>query len=370
MAKKAALVIGTRPDIIKMSPLIRLFRKQKRSFFVIHTGQHYSFELDRIFFQELNLPEPEYSLSVKSTAPYEQGRHTGTIMIEVEKILLKELPGVVLVHGDTNSALAGALVTSKISTTKSYTGYSMELGHVEAGLRSYDRTMPEEINRVICDHLSDYLFAPTEHDRKNAEKEGIDPGKLFVTGNTIVDAVEQNLEISRRKGDILKKLGIERNEYALVTAHRQENVDNELKLKSILKGLAMLNRETGLRIIYPMHPRTRKNIERFGVKIPEEITFMEPIGFLDFLQLEANARLAITDSGGIQEECCILKVPCVTIRENTERPSTVEIKANILAGTDAESIVKCCRKMINSGRNWESPFGRGNAAEKISETIF
>jgi UDP-N-acetylglucosamine 2-epimerase (non-hydrolysing) len=294
-----------------------------------------------------------------------QGTHLGNIMIEMEKVFLKEKPDVVLVHGDTNSAIGGALLASKISTTKDYTGYCIKLGHVEAGLRSYDRTMTEEINRVVCDHLSDYLFVPTELARQNVRKEGIDETKFFVVGNTIVDAVQQNLALSEKKGNVLEKFGLKKGKYILATIHRQENVDAKEKFKAVLDGLVLINKRLGLPIVYPLHPRTKSRMQSFGIEMPKEITFIEPQGFLDFLQLEANAKLTMTDSGGVQEESCILHVPCVTIRENTERPETLEVGCNILAGTNPEKMLECAKKMINIDTNWNNPFGDGKSGEKI-----
>lgn len=367
--KKIALVVGTRPDIIKICPIIRYLEKAEADYFVIHTGQHYSYELDKIFFEELQLPQPKYRLDVKSVGPHRQGTHTGTLLLKMEGVLLKELPATVLVHGDTNSALAGALLTSKISTTKAYTGYSIKLGHVEAGLRSYDRSMPEEINRVICDHLSDYLFAPTESAKQNALREGVEAKKIFVVGNTIVDAVQQNLNLSEGRKRIISELGLKPKVYALATVHRQENVDDKARYKGILDGLAMINKELGLRILYPIHPRAKRMMSEFKLEKPQGVKFTEPVGFLEFLQLEANAKLTITDSGGVQEESCILGVPCITVRDNTERPETLEIGANTLAGADPKRMLESARKMLSAGNSWPSPFGDGKSGERICKIL-
>jgi UDP-N-acetylglucosamine 2-epimerase (non-hydrolysing) len=366
---KVAIVAGTRPDIIKLSPIIRYLEKIKANYFVIHTGQHYSYELDKVFFQELSIPTPKYNLEIKSIAPHLQGTHTGRILIDMEKIFLEEKPDIVLVHGDTNSALGGALLASKMSTTKEYTGYSIKIGHIESGLRSYDRSMPEEINRVICDHLSDYLFAPTESAKKNMLKEGLEEKKIFVVGNTIVDAVQQNLKLAEKKGDIPAQFGLKKGNYILATVHRQENVDAKEKFRDILDGMIKIRKELGLPIIYPLHPRTKSRMEAFGFEMPKEIMFIEPVGFLEFLQLEANAKLTMTDSGGVQEESCILNVPCVTIRENTERPETLEIGCNILAGTNPDKMLDCAKKMLNAKKGWKNPFGDGHSAEKISDIL-
>lgn len=351
-----AIILGTRPEIIKMAPIIRECEKRKLDYFVLHTGQHYSHQMDSIFFEQLELPGARYNLDIGSASHAEQ---TGRIMAGVEKVLMDEDPDVVLVQGDTNTVLAGALAASKLH---------IKVGHVEAGLRSYDRTMPEEINRVVADHISDYLFAPTENSRENLRKEGIGDEKIHVTGNTIVDSVYQNLEIARRKVNVLADLGLEPKEYFLVTAHRQENVDKRPRLAEIIKGLELVAREFSLPIIFPVHPRTRKMMEEFGFEL-DGIKAIEPLGFLEFLQLEANARLALTDSGGVQEEACILGVPCVTLRENTERPETVDVGANMLAGTESQRIMDCARKMIGTDEVWKNPFGEGNTGQRIIQIL-
>ena len=348
-----SVILGTRPEIIKMSPIIRECENQSLEYFIIHTGQHYSYNLDKVFFEELELPEAKYNLGVGSGSHAEE---TGKMLIGIEKILLKEEPDVVLIEGDTNTILAGALAASEIH---------IKIGHVEAGLRSYDRFMPEEINRVLTDHVSDYLFAPTEKAKENLLKEGIEEDKVFVTGNTIVDAVNQNLEIAKRKMDIMSRLNFNPRGYFLATAHRQENVDVKDRLKGVLDGLALVYEEFNLPIIYPIHPRTMKRIKEFGLKIPEGVELIEPLGYLEFLQLEANARLVLTDSGGVQEETCVLKVPCVTLRDNTERPETIEVGSNILVGTKTEKILDGVKLMFNKENNWGNPFGDGRAGMRI-----
>ncbi len=335
-----AIILGTRPEIIKMAPIIRECERRALDYFVLHTGQHYSHQMDSIFFEQLELPAARYNLDVGSASHAEQ---TGRILAGVEKVLMDERPDVVLVQGDTNTVLAGALAASKLH---------IKVGHVEAGLRSYDRTMPEEINRVVADHISDYLFAPTKNSRENLRREGIAEEKIYVTGNTIVDSVYQNLEIARRKVNVLADLGLKPKEYFLVTAHRQENVDSRERLGEILKGLELVSREFGLPVVFPVHPRTKKMADEFGFEFEFDgngIRAIEPLGFLEFLQLEANARLALTDSGGVQEETCILGVPCVTLRENTERPETVDVGANVLAGVSSIEMLKATKQMLSQG---------------------
>ncbi|MHC1604391.1 MAG: non-hydrolyzing UDP-N-acetylglucosamine 2-epimerase [Candidatus Methanofastidiosia archaeon] len=347
-----AIVLGTRPEIIKFSPIIRDLEKRRTDYFVIHTGQHYSFEMDKIFFEELELSEPKHHLNVGSGR---HGEQTARMIDGIEKVFISEKPKIVLVEGDTNTVLAGSIVASKTDAL---------LGHVEAGLRSYDRTMPEEINRVVSDHLSDLLFAPTQTSRGNLVKEGINEEKIFVTGNTVVDALFQNLKISQKR--FSKESIIPNGEYILVTAHRQENVDNPARLKSILESLHALSESLNVGVLFPAHPRTVKMMKRFLLDKPPGVEIIKPVGYLEFLQLESKALLIVTDSGGVQEEACILNVPCVTIRENTERPETVDVGANILAGTEKEKIVEMASRMANFDRKWVNPYGDGKSGERIA----
>lgn len=340
-----------------MSSIIRECVSNKLDFFVLHTGQHYTYNLDKAFFEQLELPDPKYNIESGSN---NQGKQTADILAKAEEILLKEKPDVVLVQGDTNSVLAGALAAAKLY---------IKVGHVEAGLRSYDREMPEEINRILTDHISDYLFCPTKKAQDIALKEGIEESKIFLTGNTIVDAVLQNLKISQTKADILKKLGIEKGKYMLITAHRPSNVDNKESLQNLLNGFELVYNEYKLPLIYPIHPRTKKMLEKFNLKVPDGLKLIEPLSFLEFLQLEANSKLILTDSGGIQEEACILKIPCVTLRENTERPETIDVNANVLAGNDPDRILECAKEMLSKSTNWQNPFGDGKSAKKIIEIL-
>lgn len=369
MKRKLCFIYGTRPEIIKLSPLIKLCRRKNVPFFSIHTGQHYSYDMDRIFFQELGLGFPDYRLKIRSTAPYRQGEHTGRMLVEIEDILLKEMPYCVIVQGDTNTVLAGALTAEKISTTESYTGFHIKVAHVEAGLRSYDRSMPEETNRFIADHLSDFLFVPTAKERNILLKEGANSKKIFITGNTIVDAVGENIHTAASKSSISERLDLNRQAYILLTLHRQENVDSKIIFGSIIKGLDKVCRRIKLPVVFPMHPRTLKMLDKFGLKLPAGVRVIEPVSFLDFLWLEANAALALTDSGGVQEETCILGVPCVTLRNNTERPETVSVGSNIIAGTTAEGILKAALKMLNIRKRWKNPFGDGRASERMLKIL-
>ncbi len=368
MQEKTAIVFGTRPEIIKLAPVIKECQRKKMPFFTIHSGQHYSHGMDRVFFEQLGLPEPDYQLAVKSSAPYMQGQHTGRMMEKIEEIMLKEKPRNLLVEGDTNTVLASSLVSAKIATVKQLVDFSPRLGHVEACLRSYDKGMPEEMNRVLADHLSDFLFAPTEGAKQNALKENLAEEKIFVTGNTIVDALH-SVKHEINKSEAMSKLAVREKEFALLTLHRQENVDDRLRLQSILKGIVLFSRKSGLKAVWPVHPRARKMISAFGIKVPPGITMIKPLGFFEFLSLEKNAAIALTDSGGVQEEACIFGTKCVTLRENTERPETVKIGANVVAGWKAEEIAGHALEMLSSSGKWEQPFGQGDAAKKIVNVL-
>lgn len=347
-----SVVLGTRPEIIKMAPVIRACQDAGLDYSVVHTGQHYSYEMDRIFFDELELPQPEFNLDVGSGSHAEQ---TGKIMMGTELVFLKKSPDIVLVQGDTNTVMAAALAAVKLH---------IPVGHVEAGLRSFDREMPEEINRIVADHIAGYLFAPTTLSRDYLCNEGIDEKKIFVTGNTIVDAVYQNREIAFKKSSAILEGDLAQKGYFLVTAHRSENVDNKAHLAAIIASLTELKRTYDLPVIFPMHPRTQKMMKEFGIN-SRGLIITQPIGYLEFLKLEANARLIFTDSGGVQEESCILNVPCVTLRENTERPETITAGANILAGTKTDTIIAAAAAMMNTTRTWKNPYGDGKAGERI-----
>lgn len=351
-----AVVLGTRPEIIKMAPVIRECQRRELDYFIIHTGQHYSYEMDKVFFEELELPLPKLNLDAGSGSHADQ---TGRIMSGIERVLMRERPDIILVQGDTNTVLAGCLTASKLH---------IKVGHVEAGLRSFDRDMPEEINRIVADHISDYLFAPTETSRDNLLKEGISHSKISLTGNTIVDSVSQNKAIAEKNVDILKELGLKPKGYFLATAHRMENVDSRERLGEILRGLSILNKEFLMPVIFPVHPRTRKMIREFELEI-NEVDTMDPVGFFEFLQLEANARLILTDSGGIQEEACILGVPCVTFRNNTERPETIAVQSNMLVGAESGQIMHGVRTMLNRRNGWKNPFGDGQAGRRIIDRV-
>lgn len=347
------VVLGTRPEIVKMSPIVRELQRIGSNFDIVHTGQHYSFEMDSVFFRDLELPRPTLNLEVGSGT---HGAQTGKMLAGLERFFMDAHPDMVLVQGDTNTVLAGALAAAKLN---------VPVGHVEAGLRSFDRRMPEEVNRVLTDHISDLLFAPTEVSAANLMTEGIPSEKVFVTGNTIVDAVDQNLRLAEGKVDALGTLGIKKGGYILATLHRQENVDSSQRLTEAVEGMRMVAKEMGKEIIWPMHPRAKRNVEALGIGLPEEVRVISPLGFLEFLQVESSAALLMTDSGGVQEEGCILGVPCITLRDNTERPETVEAGGNLVVGTDPMRMLDGARAMMGRKLTWKCPLGEPGAAERI-----
>ncbi len=312
--------------------------------------------MDKVFFEQLKLPLAKFNLDVGSG---NHGKQTGIMLGRIENVLQSERPDIVLVEGDTNTVLAGALAAVKLG---------IKVGHVEAGLRSYDRRMPEEINRVLTDHCSDYLFAPTDKSKEILLHEGIPENQIFVVGNTAVDAVYQNIEIAKSKDKILNELGLISGKFMLATSHRQENVDDKTRFAGIIKGLQLIQREFGVPLIYPIHPRARKQLELFGIDT-DGLTLVEPLDYLSFLNLESKALLVLSDSGGVQEETCILGVPCVTLRDNTERPETVEVGSNMLAGTDPDRILEAAKVMVKRQKGWVNPFGDGKTAKKIIEVL-
>jgi UDP-N-acetylglucosamine 2-epimerase (non-hydrolysing) len=357
---KVAIILGTRPEIIKFSPIIRELQNERVPFSIIHTGQHYSYEMDKVFFEELKLPAPQYNLDVGS------GNHavqTAKMLSGLETILEEESPSVVLIEGDTNSVLAGALAAVKLA---------IPVGHIEAGLRSYDRRMPEEINRVLTDHISLFLFAPTEIAVQNLRDEGIgskpfltqggvEQAHIYNVGNSIVEATLQNLHLAQQtEPRLLQEFGLTPKEYVLLTSHRSENVDNRAFLENLCQLVDHVNQEYKLTVVWPIHPRTVNRLAEFDLAPPA--TLIGPQGYLNFLALESNARLVITDSGGVQEEACVLGIPCVTVRKTTERLETILIGANELGGTEFETMREALDKMMQTRRKWNLPYAPDTSA--------
>lgn len=357
MTSQLVFILGTRPEIIKLAPVIRACEHAGVEYSLVHTGQHYSDELDEVFFDDLELRAPDYNLEVGSDS---HGRQTGEMLLGLDEVLDAERPDTVVVQGDTNSALAGGMVASK---------RDCELAHVEAGLRSFDREMPEEINRVLIDHAASWLFAPTREAAEQLREENVPDDRIAVTGNTIVDAVRENAQLAVSKSDVLSDLGLEREEFALLTLHRAKNVDDEARFASLLEGVARYARRTDTEVIYPIHPHAADRIEAFGLRVPDRVRLVDPLSFLDFLRLESTAAIVFTDSGGVQEEACVVGTPCVTLRNNTERPETLTVGSNVLAGDDLSDIVEAGLEMRFGCGDWDVPFGDGNAAIRILDHL-
>jgi UDP-N-acetylglucosamine 2-epimerase (non-hydrolysing) len=356
---------------MKMAPVHKELLKHKRKFIhkIIHTGQHYDSKMSAVFFKELELPKPHIYLGVGSKSHAEQ---TALIMIKLEKVLKKESPDLVIVYGDVNSTIAAGLVCAKLIGKN---GCPIPLAHVESGLRSRDRRMPEEINRILTDNIADYLFITEKSGYENLISSGFDRKKIYFVGNTMIDSLEDYI-LKANKSNVLKNLCISKKSYALITLHRPSNVDNKVnlnKILSILKNINKINKNTD--IVFPVHPRTIKMIEKFKLKKKFEelknLIITEPFGYINFLALIKNAKYVLTDSGGIQEETTYLKVPCLTLRDNTERPITITEGTNVLCGLRDEKIFNSIRK-IESGRISKSSipkFWDGKAATRIVHSL-
>jgi UDP-N-acetylglucosamine 2-epimerase (non-hydrolysing) len=356
--KEIMLVVGTRPEIIKMAPILRVFQNNSVPFVFVHCGQHYDYNMSQRFIEELSLPKPDYSFKIKVYSPCVQ---TGRIMRTVGRVVKKVKPRLVLVEGDTNGVLASALAAVKLD---------VPVGHVEAGLRSFDLRMPEEHNRRLVDHISSYLFAPTDTARKNLENENV-WGKIYVTGNTVVDAVMQHLPIAEKKSSILEKIRFK--EFALVTAHRAENVDNQVVLRNFVESFV----KAPIPIVYPIHPRTRKCLRQHKMwksfASSENVQILPPLGYFDFLLLMKECKMIITDSGGLQEEATAppLRKPVLVIRLSTERPEAVEAGFAKVVGVDKKNILDAMEKTLNGKLNFPrfSPYGDGDAGKSIVSVL-
>jgi len=361
---KMVLIAGARPNFMKIAPIIEAIDCHNRTkpeitinTVLVHTGQHYDHEMSRVFFEDLELPPPDIYLGVGSGTHSQQ---TGKIMIAVEDVLMNQAPDLVVVVGDVNSTLAGALASVKLH---------IPVAHVEAGLRSFDREMPEEINRILTDAISDYLFTHSSDADKNLMKEGISHEKIFFVGNVMADSLLYN-KAKAEQCRTLDRFGLNKRNYALLTLHRPSNVDVRENMLNIFRALMQIVEE--LPIIFPVHPRTQQRLKEFAIlnQLPgnsERLLLIEPLGYLDFLNLEINARFVITDSGGIQEETTVLGIPCLTLRNSTERPVTISQGTNTLVGNDTEVIVREALKIIGGGDKqincpelWD-----GKAAERI-----
>lgn len=372
---KIVSVVGARPQFIKLAPLVRVFKRRSLRHLIVHTGQHYDYKMSRVFFNQLGMPEPDYHLGVGSGT---HGFQTAEMLKGIERVLLDVKPRWVVVYGDTNSTLAGALAAVK---------YHMPVVHVEAGLRSYNRRMPEEVNRVLTDHVSFLLFCPTETAVENLKREGFDnillDGKLAGldialpdydgrrplvsnTGDIMYDALSLCLEVAQKNSRILDNQGLSDKNYYLATVHRAENTDNPENLKAIFEALAEVSRDTP--VVVPLHPRTKGALSALNISTPD-LMLIEPVSYFDMLILERNASRVFTDSGGVQKEAFLLGVPCVTLRNETEWIETVESGWNILAGARREAIVEAALTALGEHAT-PHYYGCGNAAEIMTEILF
>lgn len=350
MTKHISYVLGTRPEIIKLSPLLRRSVQDNIPFHLIHSGQHYSQELDAIFFTQCALPMPNVNLHIGS------GSHAETIskmMIGFEKIWQENRPAVVVVQGDTNTVFAAAFVAHRLQ---------IPVAHVEAGLRSFDRTMPEESNRVMVDHISDRLYVPTNAQRENLLQEGIQEAYIQITGNTIQDAIQENMPIALKMELPAEIRAIDRSNYAIITLHRPALVDNPILLATVLRTIDTALRSRNMIGIFLVHPRTQKIISNIQFTA---IVCCTPVGYFEMLQLLRDATMVCTDSGGLQEEAAILQIPCVTIRENTERPETMAAGGNYLVGFDVEKITHIITTLDSANIHWQPVYTIDNPTETI-----
>jgi len=360
--KKIMIVAGARPNFMKIAPLMREFKEHKDYFQVslVHTGQHYDIQMSDVFFKELGIPKPHISLEVGSSSHTIQ---TAKIMLAFERVLLKKKPDLIVVVGDVNSTMACSLVAAKMN---------VQIAHVEAGLRSGDREMPEEINRIVTDSLSDYLFVSEESGLCNLKKEGVPASKVFHVGNVMIDTLLSNMS-KINKSKAFKAFGLQPKAYSVLTLHRPSNVDSEETLKEIYTILDAISKK--INVIYPIHPRTKKMIEKhkFGKKLEKlnNLILIGPLGYIDFMKLVKESQFVLTDSGGIQEETTVLKVPCLTMRKNTERPATIEQGTNILVGRNQSKIVKEVNKILNnrSKKGGIPKYWDGKTAQRIVKIL-
>lgn len=348
--KTIASIVGARPQFIKAAPVSRALASDFKEVF-IHTGQHYDYGMSEVFFTEMEMRPPDFNLGIGGGS---HGEQTGKMLVELEKVFNKVKPDCVLVYGDTNSTLAGALAAAKVG---------ISLAHVEAGLRSYNRAMPEEINRVLTDHVSNLLFCPTDEAVENLVKEGIVKG-VHRVGDVMCDALLHNLELAHGKSQILKRLGLKKGEYALATIHRAANTDHKNRMSSILNAFGSLSSQ----VVFPVHPRARKMMQEWGLPIKPNVSLIEPLGHFDMLVLQENANTILTDSGGVQKEAYLLGVRCITLREETEWVETVSAGWNKLVGVNSNMIVDTYNNWHPQGER-TSLYGDGHSALQICKII-
>jgi UDP-N-acetylglucosamine 2-epimerase len=350
---KIVTIVGARPQFIKAAPVSRALRKAGHAEFLVHTGQHYDDDMSAIFFRELDLPEPDINLEVGSGS---HGQQTGQMLMRIENVLLTERPDRVLIYGDTNSTLAGALAAVKLH---------IPVAHVEAGLRSFNRRMPEEHNRIVADHVSDLLFCPTQTAVDNLQREGTTQG-VHLVGDVMYDSVLYNIQLAEKQSSILKTLKLQSKSYVLVTVHRAENTDNHENLQHIFQALDKITQD-GLQVIIPLHPRTRKKLDILEVSL-NTLQLLDPVSYLDMLLLEQHAHVILTDSGGVQKEAYWLSVPCITLREETEWVETVKTGWNVVVGANMEKIIQTVETFQPPKRH-PHLYGDGNAASRCIEIL-
>jgi len=350
---KIMTILGIRPDFIRMSEIIRkLDNASTVKHILAHSGQHYSYTMDEIFFKEMNIRNPDHNFRIGSGT---HGEQTGKLLIQAEKAVLSEKPDLCLFLGDANPTLA-AIAAAKVN---------VKVAHIEGGMRSFDWRMPEEKNRTIVDHISDYVYVYTHRYKEHLLLEGIPEYKVFVVGNPIVDIVNLFKDRSEKESDILERKGLSKGQYVLVTLHREENVDNPSVLSGLMSALDLVAQRLQLPVYYPTSYRTQNRLREFGVTVPKTIIQDDPLGFIDFLRAEQNAALIISDSGTVQEEANILRVPCVVARLSTERPETIESGGCILAGTNPEDILTASETLVGVERTWQHILGDGHSSERI-----
>lgn len=360
---KVATIVGARPQFIKAAAVSRAFRNNDLiTESIIHTGQHYDAKMSEVFFEELDIPHPEYNLGIGSGS---HGAQTGRMLEAIESTLIESQPDWVLVYGDTNSTLAGALAAVKLH---------LPVAHIEAGLRSFNRRMPEEINRIMTDHASDLLFAPTQSGIDNLRNEGISDEKTHLVGDVMYDAALLHFKQAHQKSGILTQLGVTEGNFILVTLHRAENVDHPRRLAALIKGLSRLSQEH--EIVLPLHPRTANTVAQLGLEseLRDSVQCIDPVGYLDMLRLESAAKLIATDSGGVQKEAFFARVPCLTLRNETEWVELVDAGWNRLVMeeelAELSSLVPSWIETVNQISPDESMFGGGHAASEIRELLY
>lgn len=354
MSVKVVTILGARPQFIKAAPVSRRLRERANvTEIIVHTGQHYDRDMSAIFFSELGIPEPDYNLAI---AGGNHGQMTGRQLEKIEAVLLKERPDWVVVYGDTNSTLAGALAAAKLN---------LPLAHVEAGLRSFNRSMPEEINRIVTDHISTVLFTPTDTATNNLRNEGISVESIVQTGDVMMDACLMFRD-KARPPDSDKLVGVKAGAFVLATLHRAENTEDRQRLQSVMKGLGSIE----FPIIMPLHPRTTKALKTYKVTIPQNVMLLPPIGYLEMLWLTEHAHCVATDSGGLQKEAYFLHTPCLTLRNETEWVELVDLGVNSVVGTDCAAISAALDKVVpKDAFTGQMPYGQGQCADRIVERL-